>query len=248
MLIPVQESKKDFSDLNLMIYGPPKSGKTTLAKAVGDNAGKPSLFIMTEDGGGALSVPLVRVSSKQGIDRLLSVKLEPNKDQLAKEYSCIVLDLVSEIDQMISDWVCETNGVDTLGGVSNGIGWVQAQNEFKKIVKRFLDLGLPVVFISHARERSFKQGEHNITVQTPDASNKTSKSFILGKCDAIGFIYSGNHGQAKVSFLPSLSSDCGSRFDSIVKEYSYDVKAPVNTIKKISEDFKTCKSATTKTA
>lgn len=236
MIIERQMAKKDFSKTVLLIHGPPKIGKTTFAHALGEYTGKPALMIMTEDGTGALDACAVRVTTKVGLDKLLE-SLDRQRKELSEQYSCIVVDLINEVDAMIFDWICDQKNISTVSELPHGQGWSLYQNEYKKVLAKILGLGLPVKFICHSKASTESSlGDKNHTKQSPQSNSPKMKLHLMGKADAICFMKP-NGTTTSVCFKPSPFYDAGTRFKSIANDYSFNIDDPLDTVKNISDDF-----------
>ena len=218
----------------MLIYGPPKIGKTTFAHAIGKFYGKPCLFLGTEDGQGELDCAWITISSISGLERLLDTKLEPHRENLKDDYSCLVIDLLNDIDQMVVDFICTSAGINSLSELDHGTGWDQHGTMIKRILARLLKLGLPVKFIVHTKDKTIGRGKTAYIQQVPDLIKKT-KAYIVGKVDVCGFISSDENSQLSITFLSNITNEAGSRFINIAKEYP--IKDPLKTISLIDKDF-----------
>src|SRR5690606_16029843 len=110
------------------LYGIPKSGKTTLASHFYVDK-KPPAFIMTEDGEGDLPLMKKRVSSWESFAKLVKWA-EDNREGLKAEHSCFVIDLISDLDAMCTQHLCDEQNVQSLGDLPHGQGWAYKKAEF----------------------------------------------------------------------------------------------------------------------
>jgi hypothetical protein len=236
MLFDLVSNQGDFRQVTMLTYGFAKSGKTTLNHSFGKLCDKPPLLIMTEDGLGSLTAYAVRITSWAGYQRLL-VKLNTNKAKLLEEHSCIIVDLIGELEQFCTNYICKTNNVESLGEIGHGKGWFLQGAAFRTGISDLLGIGLPVKFIAHAKEKSMKDND-KVSFYEPDLG-KQAKSYILGKCDVIGFIEPSKHdGTNLISFNSAYAPDTGSRFPQIAKAYPMDHRDLSNTLLAIEKDFK----------
>lgn len=234
-LFPVQSVTTDFAALNKLIYGFPKTGKTTLAAHMADSSGKPPLFIATEEGHGALSVHRVRITSWDGAVRLVKL-LKSKADQVRQEHSCFVIDLISDLELMAQRHICAQKSVEYVGDLDYGKGWMLLKEAFSALVTELMAI-LPVVFITHSAEKEIMWNNEKIKVQTPTLS-KGCLEFINGKVDCIMWIAPGNSKTAPAVVIEN-STTCiaGSRYPQIVKTYPLDIANAGNTFNVIAKDF-----------
>lgn len=221
MLFEKVKGNKYFRDLTTIVFGFAKSGKTTLHSCYENISEKPPLLIMTEDGLGPLEAYAIRITSWNGFIKLLT-KLSREQDKLKEEYSCIVIDLIGELDAMAMQYICKINDKESIGEIPHGGGYHLHAHSFKQAISELLALGLPIKFIAHAKEKRLGKDSGGSTVFEPDMS-KQGRQFILGKCDAIGFIEpSDSKGNNYLNFNSPLAPDTGSRFNQLIKSFKLD--------------------------
>jgi len=236
MLFERQEAVKSFQELTTLVLGFAKSGKTTLHACYEQIMSKPPLFLMTEDGLGILSAYAVRISKWEGFQKLLA-KLQRDNKTLKEEFGCIIVDLIGELDAMCMQYVCKINGKESLGEIAHGKGYYIHAITFKQAVQDILALGLSVKFISHAKEKSFGSSGEGTTLYEPDIS-KQARQFVLGKCDAIGFIEpTKSTGDNYINFNSQFAPDTGSRFPNIVKSFRLNHNDLSQTLLEIDTEF-----------
>jgi hypothetical protein len=238
MLFDLVSNQGDFKRVTMLTYGFAKSGKTTLNHAFGKLFDKPPLLIMTEDGLGSLEAHAVRITNWAGYSKLVK-GLDLKKKELHEQYSCLVVDLVNEVEQMCTNYVCKLHNVESLGDVPHGKAWFIQGAQFRSGISELLALGLPVKFICHSKEKTMKDNRNqDVSYYEPDLG-KQAKAYILGKCDVIGFIEPTKpDGSSVISFNSHLAPDTGSRFPQISKAYTMDHRDLSNTLIAIEKDFK----------
>lgn len=238
-LFPQEQLQADFSKLNKLIYGFPKSGKTTFASLMRCINDRPPLFIATEEGHGALSLHRVRVTSWAGFLKLLSF-LETNANQIRSEHSAIVVDLVGDLDDMCTAYIiAQQNNPDitSLPDMEYGKGFHLQALEFKTAINRLFSI-LPVTFIAHSTEKEIMWNNEKIKTQCPDLT-KRALSYVNGKVDLIMWIAPANSNQAKPHIImePSTLAIAGSRYKQLVKNYVLEPDDPGLTYQAIQKDF-----------
>lgn len=209
--------KTDFTLLNKLIYGLPKTSKSTLCSKMKDGVKEP-LFIATEDGYGALEVFAQRVENWAQFIKVRDYIIA-NKEEVKKQHSCLVIDLVSDLDIMAERFICETYKIKALADLEWGKGFSLQANEFQQGILPLMNV-LPMTFITHAQEKELMYNGEKIRLQAPTMSKK-SLDFINGKVDMIGFIIPANTKNDKpvLTFRPSTMAIAGSRFSHMCREF-----------------------------
>jgi len=237
--MPLFEKSKpvvNFALLSKLIYGFPKIGKTSFASHMSDDEKQP-LFILTEDGTGMLEIYNKRVTSWDGFKRLVAL-LEKNEKQLKKEHSCIIIDLVSDLDAWCARYVAnEVLHVQHIADAEYGKGFAMHREHFQEQITKLLAI-LPITFIAHSQEKEIQWHGEKIKPQSPSLS-KGALEFINGKVDAIMWFVPENSKTEfpAISMKPSTRSVAGSRFPQITKEYRFNYMNPAATYAEIQKDF-----------
>ena len=216
------KKKKKFTQLNKLIFGFPKVGKSTICAMMSDGEKEP-LFISTEDGLGALNVTAANVRQWEEFISLLNY-CEENVEEIRKVHSCFVVDLVSDLDDFSAEFICKKAKIKSLAELKYGAGWAQHKSEFKAAINRLFAI-LPVTFVTHTKEKELNYRGTSVNTQCPTMSNRNF-DFINGKVDAIGYIIpAANKEKAKpfLSFRPTRTAIAGSRFKELrVKDFEMD--------------------------
>jgi hypothetical protein len=134
----------------VVIYGPPKIGKTTFAA----NSDKP-IFLCTEDGLGQQTVdhfPLI-TSYDQVIDHIDALVQEDH------EYRTVILDSLDWLENIIWSKVAEDHGKRCIEDIGFAKGYIFALNYWREILNGFSYLrnnkGMIVVLIAHSQIKPF---------------------------------------------------------------------------------------------
>lgn len=225
MLFQKTEKKVDFSKLNKLIYGFPKTGKTTLASYMHDKDGKPPLFITTEDGHGAMEIYQARVESWAGFKKLVKM-IASKADQVRSEHSCIVIDLISDIDMMCTKSVCDQKRVEHLTDLDFGKGFHLQKVEFQREMQELFNV-LPIVFICHSTEKEITYNNEKIKRQAPSLA-KGALEYINGKVDVIMWIDPSNSKKktTEIRIKPNTTCISGSRFKQLCQDFIFNPENP----------------------
>ena len=159
------------------------------------------------------------------------------KDPAVKEmFSSIAVDTVDIAGALCEKYVCSQNGVDSLSEIPYGQGWTKVKKEFEEVFRTITQLGYAVVFISHSKDKVFKNKngvEYNQIVPTcPTSYNNIAKD--AADIYAYAEKYTEN-GEAKVRLVlrsPDNSAETGCRFKYIppVIDFTYN-----NLVKALNE-------------
>jgi len=228
MLFPKSEINKDFSQTSKLIYGFPKTGKSTLCSHFKSIDGRPPLFIATEDGHGALEVFFQRITDWNDFEKLL-VTIKNHKTTIQNEHSCFVVDILSDLDLWLTRKICYDNRAQHLFDdkiFPYGKGSSIHKNLFQAAMSVLFGI-LPVNFIAHSKEKEVMWEGEKIKVQAPSLSTGVME-YINGKVDMIGWISPSRAGKDMPRIIFKGSDTClaGSRYKSLVREFNYNPANP----------------------
>ena len=212
---------RDLSGYITYIYGPAKSGKTTLATRAGG-----ALLLACERGYNALPGVIAQDITSWG--DIKSVVKELKKPEVKEVFKVVVLDTVDIAGTLCEKYVCSQNGVDKIGDIPYGAGWGLMKKEFETTMRAITQMGYAVFFISHDKDRVFKRKDgteyNQIVPSCPSSFNDIAKNMA----DIYGYAEKYDEGGiAKVRLIlrsVDNSVDTGCRFKYIepVIEMSYE--------------------------
>lgn len=163
--IKPHEVSRDLSGYITYVYGPPKTGKTTL----GSQMPKP-LLVAAERGYNAL--PGVMAQDVTSWSEVKEVVRELKKPEVKEMFSTIIIDTVDIVAGFCEKYICAQKGVNAIGEVAYGGGWALVKKEFEDQFRTITQLGYAVLFISHSKEASFKKKDGTeFTTIKPTVSN-----------------------------------------------------------------------------
>lgn len=166
----------------ILLHGPPKVGKTTLASSFPE----PVLFLSTEAGHKYIpeaqrkravrlthsAETIKRRQFSNGWDKLLFL-LENNLFAKRKPRT-VVVDTVGPLYQMCFDYICQKAGIEHPEDQPHGKGWAAIKREFLRGLGIIAELAeaenATVLFISHSRQEELKAGArtyHRIVADLP---------------------------------------------------------------------------------
>lgn len=229
LAIKPHKVSRDLSGYITYVYGAEKSGKTTFAS----NMPSP-LILAFEKGYNAL--PGVYAWDVTTWGEMKQIVRELKKPEVKEFYKSVAVDTVDVAGGLCEKYVCAQNGVDSLSGIPYGQGWTLVKKEFEEVFRTITQLGYAVVFISHSKDKTFKNKngtEYNQIIPTcPTSYNNIAKD--MADIYAYAEKYTENN-EAKVRLIlrsPDNSAETGCRFKYIppMIEFTYD-----NLVKALNE-------------
>lgn len=211
---------RDLSGYITYIYGAEKSGKTTFAAAMPD-----PLILAFEKGYNALpGVYAADVTSWTDMKDVLRQLKDP---ELKSQFKSIAVDTIDIAGSCCEKYVCAQNGVSALGDIPYGQGWNKVKKEFEDTFRAITQMGYAVVFISHAKDKSFKTKsgiEYNQIIPTCASSyNNIAKDMADIYAYAEKYTQDGEGRVRLILRSPDNSAETGCRFKYIAPmiEFSY---------------------------
>jgi hypothetical protein len=227
-------AKTDFSELHKLIHGQVKTGKTTVAAQMKVGSKEP-LFITTEDGHHALGVYAERVTSWLEFKNVVS-KIVANSAAVKSQFSCVVLDLISDLDQWCEDYSCNELKVKNLGDLDWSKGWTFRKKEIQAVLSKLMSI-LPVTFICHSKEKEMEIDGQKVDIFSPNLSG-AAYEYINGKVDMIGYITPDvKTKKTYITFRPTKLAIAGTRFTHMAKEFELNPADMSGSYKAINEAF-----------
>ncbi|EQA5418018.1 AAA family ATPase [Enterococcus faecalis] len=165
---------------NFFVWGPTMSGKSFLASQF------PNPVIFNTDGNAEVntvpSVQLRNIKDTNGkIKRSVIDQLDKLITALQTEkhtYETVVLDVIDDIVVMIEQYICDKEGVETLGDIPYGKGYAAFTNIFQQLVIELKSLPMNVIYIS----RNATKLEGTTEIEIPSLKEK-HQNIVNGNCD-----------------------------------------------------------------
>ena len=151
-LLGIQPHKvsRDLSGYITFIYGPPKTGKTTLASQMPG-----ALLLAFEKGYNA--IPGIMAQDVTSWGEMKQIFRELKKDEVKAVYKTIVVDTVDIAADLCQKYICSQLGIDNMGDGGWGTNsWQKYKKEFEEVFRGLTMMGYSVVFISHATNNTLK--------------------------------------------------------------------------------------------
>ena len=176
---------KDLRGYSVLVYGEPKSGKTTIATKF-----PKSLLLAFERGYSAIPGVMAKDINTWGEFRKV---LSALKEQEVKEtYYNIIIDTADIAYALCEKYICnmesnEKNNYESIGDIPFGKGYKLVMTEFDECIRKILQMGYGLILISHAQNKSFTDEngtEYNKIIPTLDSRGRL---VCERTCDIIGY-------------------------------------------------------------
>lgn len=220
-LLNLEPSKisRDLTGYITYVFGPPKVGKTTLAKDMN------ALIVACEDGTRALTGAYVQKARNWADIRAL---MRFCKDPKMKErYKSIAIDTVDVCASYCEKYVCAQLDIQTLGeGGWSKNGWTVFKKEFEEVFRTIAMEGYAVLFISHDKTEEITRPDGSKFTRIVATAQSSVNNIIKNMSDLIGYGYFDPITQERYMMLRSLDGmvDVGCRFQYIEPKIQFGYK------------------------
>ena len=210
----VKASRK--SPKNMVIYGPPKIGKTTMLSKL-DNC----LIIDLEDGSDMVDALKVKVNN---LGMLATIGKEIIQEQ--RPYKYVAIDTISKLEEwcevegkriymktpMGKNFEQKNPGASVLS-LPNGAGYLYLRIAYKQWIDRLNLLADHIILVGHLKDKMLEKKGKEVAVKDLDLTGKIKQITCAG-ADAIGYIFRENE-QTMISFNSLDDVTAGSRCDHL---------------------------------
>ena len=172
---------RDLKGKYVLLYGKPKSGKTTAACSFPD-----AVLLAFEKGYNAIGNAYPFDINKWSDFKMSLRDLE---DQRSKDrFKTVIIDTISICWEMCEKYICQQNGVQKIADIPWGGGYTACKKEFETSIRRITQLGYGVVLIAHSASRVEKTADgSDIEIISPDLPKRAAE-VCNGIVDIIGYI------------------------------------------------------------
>ncbi len=195
--------KERLDDYIILLYGPPKIGKSTLASQFD----KP-LFLATEAGLNALEVYQVPVATW---DKFLAACKEIAAG--GHDFKTIIVDTVDNLFKACSEHVRKKNNIQHESDLDWGKGWQLVRDEFSRALTKLSLLPYGLVMISHSEFIEIKTRTATITKAVPTLQ-RSAREIVVKMSDIILYAESTVTDKGEVRIMrtkPSENWEAGDR-------------------------------------
>lgn len=186
----------------LILFGKPKSGKTTLASKLDNN-----LIIDLEGGSEFLDALAVQARSVKDLGEIANAIRNEIKEIGKKPYKYITLDNASRLEEICLSYAVQLykatpmgklyNGTD-VRTLPNGSGYLYLQQAVRKVIDMFRELCDNFILIGHLKDKMINKDGEELSEMSLDLVGKLA-NIICGEADAVGYVYRKKN-ETRVSF------------------------------------------------
>lgn len=176
--IQPQVISRDLRSKFLLLAGQPKIGKTEFCTMAPD-----SLVLAFEVGTNARPGAMV-----QKIDTWSTFKLvlrQLDSPEAKAKYATVCIDTVGIAYDLCERFICAQNGVQKIGDIPYGAGYLALSKEFDDALRKITMMGYGLIMTCHLKEKSDEEGKLNSC--KPDLNDRCLK-IVNGLVDIIGVI------------------------------------------------------------
>ena len=171
---------RDLRGKYVLLYGNPKSGKTTAAASF-----PKALLCAFEKGynaiGGVIAADITKWTEfKQIINQLKTPEAQ-------SKYDTIIIDTISIAWEMCEKYVCTQAGEQKISDIAWGQGYDTLKREFASALRTITQLGYGIVLIAHSGSRTEKVNNQETVYYYPDMPKRATE-ICNGLVDIIGYI------------------------------------------------------------
>lgn len=211
---------RDLTGYSILLYGQPKSGKTTTASKFPN-----SLLLAFELGYNALPGVMAKpMSTWRDMKTTLKELADPEVKAVFKN---IVIDTADLAYDAAKKYVCNQNEVNDISDIGYGKGYNLVMKEFDEAVREILRMGYGCILISHATDKTFKDAQGNEFNQIVPTIDNKGRLVCERTCDIIGYsrtVEEDGQKKTKLFLRETARFVAGSRFKYIPDyiDFSYD--------------------------
>jgi len=206
----VKASRK--SPKNMIIYGPPKIGKTTVLSQLDD-----CLIIDLEDGSDMVDALKVKVNSLSDLQAIGTAIMKQGRP-----YKYIAIDTISKLEEwceveaksiyketpMGKNFDSKNTGASVLS-LPNGAGYLYLRMAYKKWIDKLNKLADHIILVGHLKDKMLEKKGKEVAVKDLDLTGKI-KQITCANADAVGYIYREGE-ETMISFNSLEDVTAGSR-------------------------------------
>jgi len=207
----IQNRKARSNDPNiLLLYGPPKIGKTTMLSQLKD-----CLIVDTERGSQMIGGDIAEIDSYESLKELIG-EIRSNPEV---KFKYIAIDTIDNVIMWIERFIVEDHNnensskIKTFADLSYGVGYTLRQDGVMRVLETFSRITERLILIGH-RKIATQADNGLVDPASLDITGKL-RNQIFSKCDAIGLVYRDEDQNLMVSFKPNDTVEAGSRCDHL---------------------------------
>lgn len=206
----VKASRK--SPKNMIIYGPPKIGKTTMLSLLNN-----CLIIDLEDGSDMVDALKIKANSLADLQKIGTEIIKAGKP-----YKYVAIDTISKLEEWCEGYAKAIYKKTPMGknfdsknenlsvlSLPNGAGYLYLRMAYKEWMDKLNKLADHVILVGHLKDKMLEKQGKEVAVKDLDLTGKI-KQITCANADAVGYIYREGE-ETMISFNSMEDVTAGSR-------------------------------------
>lgn len=192
IVLPTEKVKAKVSNPRfLIIFGKPKSGKTTIVSELENN-----LIIDLEGGSQFLDALSVQARNVADLGEIAATIRQKNKECNGFFYKHITIDNATRLEEMTLSYALTLYNQTPMGKsyrgdvrmLPNGAGWFYIRQAVRKVIDMFRELCEEFILVGHTKDKLVNKEGEELSEMQLDLAGRLS-DIICGEADAIGYVY-----------------------------------------------------------
>lgn len=175
----------------LILFGKPKSGKTTIASQLDSN-----LIIDLEGGAEFLDSLCVQARNVNDLGEIAAAIRQKNKECNGFFYKHITIDNATRLEEITLSYALTLYQQTPMGKsyrgdvrmLPNGAGWFYIRQAVRKVIDMFRELCEEFILVGHTKDKLVNKDGEELSEMQLDLAGRLS-DIICGEADAIGYVY-----------------------------------------------------------
>ena len=193
LVLPTEKNKPRVQNPRfLILFGKPKSGKTTLVAQLENN-----LIIDLEGGSEFLEALSIQARSVQDLGEIASAIRNKNAELGKKLYKYITIDNATRLEEICLPYAATLyrqnpmaktwTGTD-VRTLPKGAGYMYLREAVRKVTDMFRELAENFILIGHTKDKMIDKDGEELTEMALDLVGKLG-DIVCGEADAVGYVY-----------------------------------------------------------
>ena len=192
IVLPTEKVKAKVSNPRfLIIFGKPKSGKTTIVSELENN-----LIIDLEGGSQFLDALSVQARNVADLGEIAAAIRQKNKECNGFFYKHITIDNATRLEEMTLSYALTLYNQTPMGKsyrgdvrmLPNGAGWFYIRQAVRKVIDMFRELCEEFILVGHTKDKLVNKEGEELSEMQLDLAGRLS-DIICGEAAAIGYVY-----------------------------------------------------------
>lgn len=217
---------RDLTGYSLLLFGEPKTGKTTTASKFPN-----SLLLAFELGYNAL--PGVMAKPMKNWRDMKTTLRELDDANVKARFKNIIIDTADLAYEAAKKYICDQNDVNDISDLAYGKGYNLVMKEFDEAIRAILRMGYGCILISHATDKTFKDAQGNEFNQIVPTIDNKGRLVCERTCDIIGYSRTVETEEGKTTKLFLRATPrfvAGSRFKYMPDHIDFNYENLVNAL------------------